>query len=273
MKMISYKSVSFLLIVLSLVIVGCSDKDPVSPKESPILPPAESMKIDVSFFQKGNLTKTTEMLSKNNFINASLRVGVINTAVILTMSIPTAVFSAAASHQPVWDNDDKKFHWIYTLTYNQLTFKADLAGWLDNQAGEAVWEMFITSNATKPTLENFLWYEGRSKLGNKTGWWLIYDPQRPTEKRSLLRLDWDISATESTVIFKNVTTGIEGENDLLTYWVNATERKITFWDNSSQQTLEIYWEITNGTGYIVAPDYNNGEKACWDESQNDVTCP
>ncbi len=273
MKRTSFKLVSIFLIVLSLLLVSCFEKDPVAPTESPILPPAESMKIDVSYFQKGNLDKTAGMLTKNNFFNASVRVGVINVAVVVTMSVPTAVFAAAASNQPVWDSDDLKFHWIYTLTYNQLTFKADLAGWLDTKSGEAVWEMYITSNATNPKLDKFLWYEGRSKLDNKSGWWLIYDSQKPSERRYLLRLDWSIKGTENILTFKNVTVGNEGENDLLTYWVNAAEREITFWDNSTKQTLEIYWELTKGTGYLIAPDYNSGQKACWDESQNDVACP
>ncbi|MBN2090887.1 hypothetical protein JW964_14835 [candidate division KSB1 bacterium] len=273
MKKISFRFVIVSLIILSFVLVSCSEKDPVAPTESPVLPPAESMKIDVSFFQKSGLAKTSEMATKNNFLNASLRVAFVNTAVVLTMSIPTAVFAAAASTPPVWNDNDKKFHWIYTVNYNQLTFKADLAGSLDSQAGEAVWEMYITSNATKPTLDNFLWYEGRSKLGNKSGWWLIYDYTKPTEKKSVFRLDWSIKDTESTVVFKNVLAGNEGENDVLTYWANATERKVTYFDNSKQETAEVYWEIAKGTGYVLAPDYNNGQKACWDENQNDVACP
>ncbi|MCI0512719.1 hypothetical protein L0128_05865, partial [candidate division KSB1 bacterium] len=105
MKRISFKFVFVSLIILSLVLVSCFEKDPVSPKESPLLPPAESMKIDVSFFQKSGLAKTSEMATKNNFVNASLRVAFINTAVVLTMSIPTAVFAAAASTQPVWNDN------------------------------------------------------------------------------------------------------------------------------------------------------------------------
>jgi hypothetical protein len=189
------------------------------------------------------------------------------------MSIPTAVFAAAASNPMAWDQNDQKFHWIYTISYQQIVFKADLAGWIDAQAGESVWEMYITSNASQPALNNFLYYEGRSKLANASGWWVIYNALTPTQKNKVLQLDWSVSATESQIIFTNVMAGNAGENDKLTYWVSGVDRKVNFWDNSTSAMLEIYWEVEKGTGYIIAPDYNDGKKACWDANQEDVTCP
>ncbi|MCI0513753.1 hypothetical protein L0128_11110 [candidate division KSB1 bacterium] len=273
MKRKWFRSGLSVVLLISLCFVNCSEKNPVAPEQSPVLPPVASMKIDLAYFQQGGLAKAIANTPKNNFLNAAGRVVFLNAAVVVTMSIPTAVFAAAVSQPMTWDANDRKFHWIYTVTYQQMVFKADLAGWIDAQAGEAVWEMYITNTAEPLKLDHFLYYEGRSKLANTSGWWVIYNASTPTQKNKVLNLDWSVSATESKVVFTNVMAGNAGENDKLTYWVSGVDQKVNFWDNSANAMLEIYWETAKGTGYIIAPDYNNGQKACWDENQNDVTCP
>lgn len=271
MKTNWFQSGVIVILLIGLSFLNCDENNPTEPGESPVLPPQASMSIDLNFFQQGNLTKPAEPTTKNNFINAAARVAILNVAVVATMSIPTAVFAAAVSQPVTWDSKDQKFHWIYTVTYQQMVLKADLAGSIDAKAGEAVWEMYITSTALK--LDNFLYYEGRSKLPNSSGWWIIYNPQTPTTKNKVLQLDWSASSTESEVIFTNVMAGNAGENDKLTYRVSGVDRKVNFWDHSASALLEIFWETAKGTGYIIAPDYNAGLKACWDANQNDVTCP
>ena len=39
---------------------------------------------------------------------------------------------------------------------------------------------------------------------------------------------------------------------------------ITYLDASEQAFTEIYWNAADGGGYLIAPHYNGGVKACWD---------
>jgi hypothetical protein len=48
---------------------------------------------------------------------------------------------------------------------------------------------------------------------------------------------------------------------------------VTYFDKSENSTLEISWDAATNAGYIIAPNYNNGQKSCWDNQLNDTTCP
>ena len=46
-----------------------------------------------------------------------------------------------------------------------------------------------------------------------------------------------------------------------------------FYHHATMDSVEVALNKDTGEGYIIAPNYNNGEKACWDGNQDDVTCP
>ena len=54
--------------------------------------------------------------------------------------------------------------------------------------------------------------------------------------------------------------------------VDGDDRMITYLDASAQEYMEIYWNAADGSGYLIAPHYNGGAKACWDASQQDIAC-
>jgi hypothetical protein len=47
---------------------------------------------------------------------------------------------------------------------------------------------------------------------------------------------------------------------------------ITYLDASEQDFMEVYWNAGDGSGYLIAPHYHGGVKACWDANQQDVAC-
>jgi len=265
---------SLLLIFSILSLTNCS-KNPAEPQEQPEqpqLPPESSMKLDLSFFETSSnsgLAKATTF-TKKNWTNAALRVFVINTTVLVGTAVPVALFVKAASQKPEWNSDDAKFHWIYSLTHASIQFEADLAGWIDVDDKSVVWEMYVSSNTHVPELVKFLFYEGHCKVTNNEGYWILYHDKYPEIKKEWYRIDWTNDGDKQTLTFRNILVGSEYENDELNYLVNGSERKITLYDASQNQTTEIYWDAVTGAGYLWAPDYNNGEKAYWDENQNDI---
>ena len=60
--------------------------------------------------------------------------------------------------------------------------------------------------------------------------------------------------------------------DVFTASVDGDDRMITYSDASEQAFMEIYWNAADGSGYLIAPHYNGGVKACWDANQQDVAC-
>jgi len=273
---IKNKSARLITVMVLIVSLFACEKNATEPGKNtaPPLPPVESMKLDLSFFPKpsnNSLAKTT--LSKQNFNNAALRVWIIHTAVALAAVAPTAVFAAAIS-QDAELQPDGKFHWIYTVQNNNDIFIADLAGWVDQQSTEVVWEMYVSSNTHSPELDHFLWYDGRSQIGNKEGWWLFYDDKSPASAIEVLKVDWQIpDANHREVVLSNVTQSSNEYGDTLSYSIADYDNNLIFFDASAVKTNTIYWDSKTGAGFIEWFDYKDGARYYWDGNQEDTTGP
>ena len=72
---------------------------------------------------------------------------------------------------------------------------------------------------------------------------------------------------------EHVTDLAENVDDSLEFREIGTRKSFTFTDTSDPDLgWFIKWDESDGTGSLRAPDYNDGNEACWDEHQNDVEC-
>lgn len=269
------KFLSLGVMIIFLLSLTTCEKEPTRPEPvAPDLPPVQSLQVDLSFFKttsNSTLTKTT--LSKNNFTAAVLRVSVINLTVFAAAIVPRAVLLAALS-QPGELKEDGKWHWIFNTEHGWNTFSVDLAGWTDTPNAEAVWEVYISSHTHTPDLNKFLWFHGRSKAGNKEGWWIFHDDKSPDSLTEMVKIEWEISDdNDKELTFTNVNVTSSEYGDYLKYGVEVTDRFLIFYDASASQTNTIYWNAETRAGYIEWLDYNSGQKSYWDENFNDISGP
>ena len=139
---------------------------------------------------------------------------------------------------------------------------------------EVIWEMYVTSTSHNPPLDSFLWYEGKSKIGNKEGWWMFHHDQYPDSLVDVLKIDWQVpDSTNQELIFSNVFEGHNDYGDSLKYQIENENGYLIFHDASESQTNTIHWNSQLGTGFIEWFDYKEGVKSCWDENQDDIDCP
>ncbi|RIK73849.1 hypothetical protein DCC62_16455 [candidate division KSB1 bacterium] len=257
-----------------LALVSCEKNPTEADSPKPSLPPASSLSTDLSAFNQALPKAGSEQVAtKDNFITARTTVFFINTAVMVHMSVPVLTFAAAASQQPVLQGDGK-WHWIYTVSNGGQQFQADLAGWIDASAQASRWEMRITTNIAGVQLNQFLWYTGTAALDNGSGQWIIYDHLQPNASVQVVTIDWDNdSASQASLKFTIVKPNVPENGDTLTYSTNASARAVVYFDQSANTTLTISWDAVTKEGYIIAPNYNSGNKACWDAQLNDITCP
>ncbi len=267
------KTISLTILTALIVFFACN-KNPVNEEkpQQPALPPAGSMTVDLSTFVK-SLAKPAETTSQNNFNNAVVRVAFVNAVVFVNMAIPTALFAAAISQNPIL-GDGAKFHWIYQQTIGLTTYEADLAGWVDVNAKKVNWEMYVTNPKSNPALSKFKWYDGWSNLDNNSGQWTFYNPQKPDIAEKVITIDWsNKSAENANLTFANVWNDHAEKGDTLRYVVKDTNKSLEFYDNSENLTWTIFWDAVTTAGYIHVPGYNNGEPAYWDENHNDIAAP
>ncbi len=263
------------LLVGQLAWFACTE-NPAEPQTQgqPELPPAQALSIEMDYFI-ANSWKAAQagdaVLAKDNFTEAVNRVLQFNLLVIAQATIPMATFAAILTQQPTL-GEDGKYHWVYTMDLNGTSLKADLSGVRDSTNGEAIWEMRITYGGMEYNLEDFLWYSGRSGPNNKTGYWTIYDPSRPDSTHERVLVQWQVDSDTTSMITFSVLTAGETQNDQVTFYRDGAGRKMLLYDSSADATTEIGWNVETGEGYIQAADYNEGAKACWDASKNDVAC-
>lgn len=264
----------FLAFILLVTFITCEKNPTDNGDEAPPLPPIESMQLDLSFFNSSpNQMMPKATMTKNNFLAAAGRVFVINTVVVLASIVPTALFVTALSQTPELQADGK-FHWIYTTQQLGHTYSVDLAGWIDVQNTEAVWEVYVTSTSHVPPLDHFLWYKGRSKIGNAEGWWLFHHDQSPDSLIEVLKIDWKIpDENNNELLISNVYQTQSEYGDSLKYQKENDNNFLIFHDASTTEISSIYWDSSAGNGYIEWFDYKEGVKSCWDDDQNDIDCP
>jgi hypothetical protein len=257
-----------------LWLIACEKNPTDSKSQKPDLPPRSSMAVDlIAFNSVAGFSSTDQAAVGLNFVAARLAVGAINLAVLAHMSVPVLTFAAALSQEPTF-KDDGKWHWIYSVSNETgQKFQADLAGWIDASAQVSRWEMRISTSGLGAPLNNFLWYTGQAALKNDSGKWDIYDAAQPNSSVKIVHIDWDHpSATSATLKFTVVKPQVPENGDMLTYKAENSNRSVTYFDQSANSTLQIFWNATTNAGYLIAPNYNNGQKACWDEQLNDTTC-
>lgn len=264
------------LAILLLAGIAACDADSMSPNDpgpSPELPPLTSMSGDFRLFgtpgAQGAAPAARADTPGPNFANAALRVLAAQVATVVTLAAPVATFAAAANNTPTYE-DDGRWHWRFTTVQGGQTYTAHLSGSV--QGSNVIWDMRVTSPTHVPPLEEFVWYDGQGRLDRTSGGWTFYDPSAPSTSTAVLSIDWThVSGTEhgwEATALAGPATG-----DVFNASVDGDDRMITYRDASEQTSVEIYWNAADGSGYLIAPYYHGGSKACWDSDQQDVACP
>ena len=263
-------------IAIAATMVACASETtgPDASGDPPPLPPLTSMSVDFSLFDgAGGGPDGADVLANDaervgaNFTQAALRVLVAEVVAVAVLAVPTVTFGAALEAGAEYENG--AWHWTTSATSEQGTWSVHLTGAI--QAPDALWEMRLTSPPSfSPALDDFLWYAGVSKLDGSSGVWRIYDAAS-AGTTEVLQIDWThVSPEEHGLVFE-VTQG-PGQGDSIRYARDGSVRTVFFYDASDGTTVEIGWDAETGEGYIIAPGWNGGARACWDGSQNDIAC-
>ncbi len=268
------KCLIVLLCFYMAVLPSCSSDGPTDPGDvAPEIPPLTTMSMDFSLFPedggKASLGDAALQFTQANFLRAVLTVTIFNVAVLAATAIPVAATAAALSANPTLE-DDGKFHWEFTTTTNNQTLTLELVG--EVRPSVVHWEMFVSRQLPTP-LDKFRWYEGDSAIDGGSGFWQFYNDSHPNEQRNHGRIDWEyISDDDRTLMFTNNNPDDQGVGSTLTYEVMSPDISVEFLNAGAQDTVKAAWNNQTGEGYIIDPNFNNGEKSCWDENQQDVQC-
>ena len=278
---------SWLGVALALVLLGgCAgstdEADARSWPWGPLLPPTDSMKMEP--FPSAQLSeegaadsgKADGATPKANFNNAAFRVGWLNTSVVLGLATPVLLFAKAVSVQP--DFMDGKWVWVYTLKSGADTYESVLEGWFEDHLRDGDFlnlELKTTCTACKTPLDNFLLLSGELDTKGTDGVWQSFSPDLATDGGKLWRIAYDVKdGDHRTITFTNGRTdGGDGAGDVVEYARDGDLARVSVKDVSEALDYVSEWSVTTGAGWLQVPDYNNGDKACWDKERKNADCP
>jgi hypothetical protein len=215
----------------------------------------------------GNLEQYAATANRANFINAYVRAIYATLITYDALEEPIAAF-AFAIHSVPQPQDDGSYLWTYIFVEESVEYSIFLYG-TPLGTDRAAWRMEVSSNDPSQPMDHFVWFDGET--GDVSGFWQFYEPVDPSNGVPVARVDFLDGVVEHRLTITINGVGHEDEGDVLDFRETEFTGAIEFTDASAGETALVEWRA-DGTGSITAPDYNNGEKSCWDEHQHDAKC-
>jgi len=288
-------AVGFVAAFAVLAFAACSSDDPTGPEEqAPALPSAATMTMELSFFDQAlegqtalgkearDPTTLVAVPGKTNFMNAALRVYLLHVAFCEAIVPPVSAFALAIHSVPQLQSDG---WWLWTYIYVQDTAEYAIFLYGKNAPDRTLWRMEVSTADPEVPLDHFVWFDGEALKFESSGYWQFYEPDVTppalaaaasvqTPGKPSIRMDWlNLTGNIHRLSVLNNNPDSPDEGDLIAYFASPDMSRIDFTDSAAPDVIyNITW-YADGSGSLQVPDYNNGEKACWDTDQFDAACP
>jgi hypothetical protein len=263
----------FLILILFACCLSSCKKDKGSP---PVLPPAESMSIDFSNFTSGkkssDFVNDSKGIEDSHYQFAVIVAGIWNLIINTTLIVPVTSFKLAENQTPVY-LDDKTWQWSYSVTVAGSSYSARLTGQI--RESDVLWKMYMSKTGTG-AFNDFLWYEGTSKIDGTGGEWKLY--QSSTVPVELLQIKWTKDGALIGTIKYTYLKNDSYKNNYIEYGLkNSTPYNayytIQYFNGTVVSNVSIEWNTTTFKGRGMCPEYLLGTWYCWDDKKTNSICP
>ncbi|MCW9705992.1 hypothetical protein [Fodinibius salsisoli] len=253
-----------------LLFNACSD-DPASSvnQEPPALPPISSLEIEFSTLLGAEEPQKATTQAIDYYIQAVYRAGSLEGIVESNLAKPRALLSAAEDTVAEL-NDDQQWEWSYQTSADSIQYQARLIGQRIT-ANTVSWSLFVSSESS--TLNDKLFLSGTVRQDGKRGNWTI-NSLSSTESNNtpLAELSWEFDEQEANQIRLDIISGNGTPGSYIQYTTEAPLKTVEYLNAGTADTTITQWNVDTRAGYLITPDVNEGNKACWDETLENVSC-
>lgn len=262
-------------IAFIVALLNSCDSSTSSEIEPPELPPVESLDMSYSLFTDGELQPESGAslidveTPYSNFLQASARVLFLNGIVSSKLALPVAVIAGAEAVDPEL-NDEGAWEWDYSVSSANREYAVRITA-EEAEDGEVSWSVFVTNSDLD--LDSELLFSGVSSPDNTDGEWMFYQIIGLNSGEAVSGLSWEITNnSESTLRFEVLTDRMNRLGDTITLQKGDSVKKTIYTDAEENTTTEIEWNTDTKEGYLISPNYNVGEQACWDSNFMNTAC-
>ena len=261
---------------LGLVLAACDSGSPDTspPGTPPALITSQAFNLSDTAFPDNNLipgSDETSSVHGPHHTRAFLRVAIVSAAVGFHLLLPSAATDAATQVTPTVENGT----WIWENTVNvegsNVTFRLE-----GTPSGSNIdWEMFITSsNFGGEAYDDFILYTATTQINGQMGNWSLYYNIQGQRTR-VLDADYDetsSTARELTFSIPDTNPNQDAHGAEVFYMADGDARVFDYREPTPGQNHLIEWDAVTAAGSIMAWNYLDGERYCWDSNLDDTPC-
>lgn len=271
MKKMHHSIFIIIILVAAIAQQGCK-KDH---GDKPQLPPSSGFVMNFSDIDSTKVPETLKITGidsvadYSNYVFAAGNVGIWNFIITVGLAVPVSSFLNSFHYEAQWSNPDNAWLWNYDYTLGYDTYSAELQASVTG--AQVHWEMYISKASG---FQNFLWYEGDSKLDNTEGTWTLYD--NPTSNTELLGILWHNNGT-ADIIYTNIIPGGAENGGYISYGTTNNPDYNAFYDiynKGKDNHTNIEWNQTYKNGRVKdSLHFGNNDWHCWDMDFVNTVCP
>jgi hypothetical protein len=225
---------------LLAMLTGCNlSTASETPTTAPLLPPLESIGLDVSFFR--HRTPLPGVGTSVNWTTALERIAIVESTVGLMLALPSATMHAASAQAP--QRQRSAWRWSYSITVQGVGYEGALLGGVNGAAN--AWQMLVSSPGRTPPLANQTLFEGISGFFGGSGQWLIPDLGAAAGER-VATIQWQ-QADQNSIGY--VFTMEQGR------WTYTRQRQVHNVDYLTSDVapwFRLWWDVESGRGAVSA---------------------
>src|SRR5699024_7320183 len=251
-----------------LLFVSCSDNPSSFSDSPPELPPAKSMQMDFSSFDSPQRKARTLSGGYYNFSKASGMTFMLNRIAGDNLDKSFTLYEAADQAEPEF-NDDGNWVWSYSRSADGKNYAIKLKA--SRMSGQDVnWNLYVSN--PEEGLSNHLLFSGKANTEGTKGSWDLYNMDDTESKDPGSQVVWELANNDQADLRLNVLSNDSSEGDYIEYSYDGQIKNVVYFDSRKSITTEMQINTETQQGYILADDYNDGKKACWDKDLQDTPC-
>jgi hypothetical protein len=270
---LSYRIIPELIVSLGLFfMVSCTDSssNPGTPDQPPPVPSVQSMAIDLSLFD----AEQSNSDAGENFQEAAASIK--SMQAIMSRSINLSVdLLANADTSEAAELSEGKWEWTIENDQPQGSLKSSVRLVAEQQGEDKIkWNVFLSSPVMQSNDQLFI--SGTTNNEVTEGIWTYHSFGRAGQPggQEIAELDWEIENNENKDVSMelSILAGSNFSGSGMDYHTNGPVRTIELDNEYDEGETTIEYDAETRAGFIISPDYNDGEKACWNSDLKNEAC-
>lgn len=263
--MILLTRITPVLALLLVFTVGCDTAMQEEGASPPTLIPAQAFTMQTELFEQGQSDKAG--IGTHAMI-ARLRMWPVTTALAAHLALPAALMEAALEEDPV--TEAGKWVWKATAATDSSQ-EVEFVLSSTFHGGHVDWSMHVTGTPPEPDSSTVLYTAKTTRDGSSGSWELLAPHEDST--RVVLSAEFEIEKDdEKEIVIQVPATASEHAGDAIVYGRDGDERSFRWLQAGAGREHGVTWDAEARKGSITATNYNDGEKACWDDALQNKEC-